>query len=73
MGVGSWPLGVDFSASRCRLFLSLGVDFGFRESILSLWGRFWDSLGSDVGDLGAHFGILEVIFSPERQMYAIEF
>ena len=55
------------------MFLSLGVDFGFRESILSLWGRFWDSLGSDVGDLGTHFGILEVIFSPERQMYAIEF
>ena len=29
IGVGSWPLGVDFSASRYRLFLSLGVDFGF--------------------------------------------
>ena len=29
MGVSSWPLEVDFSASRCRLFLSLGVIFGF--------------------------------------------
>ena len=29
IGAGSWSLGVDFSASRCRLFLSLGVDFGF--------------------------------------------
>ena len=29
MGVGSWPLEVNFSASRCRLFLSLGADFGF--------------------------------------------
>ena len=29
IGVGSWPLGVDFSASRYRFFLSLGVDFGF--------------------------------------------
>ena len=40
MGVGSWPLVVNFSSSRCRLFLSLGVDFGFRESILILSGRF---------------------------------
>ena len=58
MGVGSWPLVVNFSSSRCRLFLSLGVDFGFRESILILSGRFWDSQSSDVGDLGAQFGKL---------------
>ena len=38
-----------------------------------LWGIFWDSLGVDVGDLGADFGTLGVIFSPERQMFAIEF
>ena len=55
MGVGSWPLVVNFSSSRCRLFLSLGVDYGFRESILILSGRFWDSQNSDVGDLGAQF------------------
>ena len=38
-----------------------------------LWGIFWDSLGVDVGDLGADFGTLGVILSPERQMFAIEF
>ena len=30
LGVSSWPLGVDFSAFRCRFFfVSLGFDFGF--------------------------------------------
>ena len=32
-----------------------------------------DSLGVDVGDLGADFVTLGVNFSHERQMYAMEF
>ena len=53
MGVGSWPLGVNFSASRYHLFLSLGVDFGFLgvdfESLGWILGLsrqcFWESGG----------------------------
>ena len=59
------PLDVVFFVSVGR-FLVSGL-------ILSLWGRFWDSLEIDVGHLGADFGTLGVIFSPESQMYAIKF
>ena len=43
MGVGFWPLVVDFLASRCHLFFSLGVDFGF--------------LGVDFESLGLILGV----------------
>ena len=66
IGVGSWPLGVEFSASRCHLFLSLGVDFGFL-------GVDFESLGTDFGDLGAHFGTLGVILALKGKCMLLSF
>ena len=68
-------------ASGSRFFRPLGVVYfclwglvlGFWESILSLWGRFWDSLCSDLGECGCPFWNSGSHFSPKRKMYVLSF